>query len=153
IRIVVGGSRRGRIEADDKTDESNADSGAPKRGAHARPAIDPAAPTIILRHTLTPRGAGTAHLQKSSLRSCLNLWLFSLSAIRALLRRPYPKRIVKKARHAGHDRHVGQVKNVPAEAPAGGFYVKKHEIHDAGPVQPVDRIAERAADNKPERRR
>src|SRR5208283_1421546 len=66
IRIVVGGSRRGRIEADDKTDESNADSGAPKRGAHARPAIDPAAPTMILRHTLTPRGAGTAHPRKSS---------------------------------------------------------------------------------------
>src|SRR5579863_2798269 len=106
--------------------------------AHASAAL--AAKTSVLRHTLT-RSAGAALPRTNSL----------LSGIRALLRRSHPQRIVQEADHASNNGGVGKVKDVPVEAAAAGFDVKEHKIHDSGPMQAVDGVADRPANDEAKR--
>src|ERR1700683_488285 len=64
---------------------------------------------------------------------------------------PVPDRFIQKSHDSRNNRHVGEVKYIPTEGPAAYFRVQQHEIHDPRPVQPVDGIAHRAADDHPER--
>ena len=59
------------------------------------------------------------------------------------------KRVIKQAGHPGDDRRVRQVEHVPAEAAD----VEMHEIGDRPIGEAIDRIADRAADDQPERER
>src|ERR1700691_5553893 len=63
------------------------------------------------------------------------------------------KRIIQQTGNAGYDSQIGQIEDIPAKTEVGGLKVKPHEIHHSGPVQPVDRIADRTADNEAERHR
>src|SRR5262249_46479258 len=74
-----------------------------------------------------------------------------LSGIGALLRRPHPERIVKEGGYPGNNRYVGKVKDIPAELPAPGSNVKKHEIHAPSQMQPADGVADGPTDDQTER--
>ena len=60
------------------------------------------------------------------------------------------QRLIQETDDAGNDGRIGQVEDVPVEAPPAAGDVEQHEIGHRPEDQPVDRVAQRP-DDEPER--
>src|SRR6476620_9071577 len=62
-----------------------------------------------------------------------------------------PYGFIQEAGDPGNDGYIGEVKDVPIKAPSSGFDVQQHKIGHRTVDQAVDAIAERPADDQPQR--
>src|ERR1700733_13304832 len=61
---------------------------------------------------------------------------------------PAQQGFIQKSHHPGNNGHIRKVEDIPAKGKPPRINMEQHEIHDAGPMQAIDSVADCAADNQ-----